>query len=143
MISKLRALKIARLVAGLCVSAGLIYFIYSKNSPPVVSGLIILAVVSFSILSRRSGVYGKNPYFRRLALVSSRKPLRDLGLAVLCFVLMMAIVIAMSIGVRVKVLPDNYVTGGFLIAVTVAGTIGILFFMSGVIGRLLYGPPPP
>jgi hypothetical protein len=143
MMSKPQALKIARTVVGLCVAAGLIYFLYSKKSPPATSWLIILAVVFFMTLSRRSGVYEKNPYFRRLAMVSSRKPLRDLSLAVVCFVVTMAVTIAISIAVRDKVLPDNYVTVGFLLVVIVGGTIGVLFFISGVIGRVLYGPPPP
>jgi ABC-type nitrate/sulfonate/bicarbonate transport system permease component len=49
----------------------------------------------------------------------------------------------MSIGVRNKVLPDNYVTAGFLLAVVIGGILGILFFISGVIVRILHGPPPP
>jgi hypothetical protein len=58
MTSKTQALKIVRTVVG--VGAGLIYFLYSKNSPPMVGWLITLAVVFFAILSRRSGVYAKN-----------------------------------------------------------------------------------
>jgi hypothetical protein len=143
MIMKTRALTIARTVVGVCVVAGLIYFLYGKNSPPAVGWLITLVVVVFVILSRRSGVYDKNPYFRRLAVGSSRKPLRDLGMAIICFVAMMAVTIAISIGVRDKVLPDNYVTVGFLLVVIVGGIIGVLFFISGVIVRVLHGPPPP
>ena len=139
----MQPLKIARTVVGVCVSAGLIYFLYSKKSPPIVGWLITLAVVFFGILSRRSGVYAKSPHFRRLALGSSRTPVRDFCIAFLCFVAMMAIVIALSIGVRNKVLPDNYVTAGFLLAVVIGGMIGILYFLSGVIVRILHGPPPP
>jgi hypothetical protein len=69
--------------------------------------------------------------------------LRDLSLAVVCFVATMAVTIAISIAVRDKILPDNYVTVGFLLVVIVGGIIGVLFFISGVIGRVLYGPPPP
>jgi hypothetical protein len=142
MASKNQASKIARTVVGVCVSAGLIYFLYSKNSPPFVGWLITLALVFFVTLSRRSGVYAKNPYFRRLAVGSSRTPVRDFCNALLCFVAMMAIVIAMSIGVRNQVLPDNYVTAGFLLAVVIGGILGILFFISGVVVRILHGPPP-
>ena len=143
MTSKMQPLKIARTAVGVCVSAGLIYFLYSKNSPPFVGWLITLAVVFFGILSRRSGVYAKNPHFRRLAVGSSRTPVRDFCMAVLCFAAMMAIVVALAIGVRNKVLPDNYVTAGILLAVVIAGMMGILYFMSGVIVRILHGPPPP
>jgi len=140
MVTKPQALKIARTVVGICVAAGLIYFLYSKKSPPAVSWLISLAVVFFV---RRAGVYEKNPYLRRLAMVSSRKPLRDFGLAVACFVATMVVTIGISIAVRDKVLPDNYVTAGLLIVAIVVGMLGILFFISGVIGRAFYGPPPP
>jgi hypothetical protein len=132
----------ARTAAGLCVGAGLIYFLYSKNSPPVVSALIVVAVMFFAILKRKSGVYAKNPYFQRLAMGSSRTPVRDFCIAVACFIAMLAIVIAMSIGVRNKVLPDNYVTVGFFIAVIIVGSIAMLFFLAGVISRVLHGPPP-
>jgi hypothetical protein len=143
MTSKAQALKIARTAVGICVAAGLIYFLYSKNSPPAVSGLITLAVVFFLILRSRSGAFDKNPYLRRLALGSSRKPFRDLGIATVCFTAMMAIVIAMSVGVRNKVLPDNYVTAGFLLAVVIGGMIPVLFLLAGVINRVLNGLPPP
>jgi hypothetical protein len=143
MIPKTQALKIARLLVALALSAGLLYFLYSKNSPRPVSWLITLAILFFMTLMRRSGVFDKSPGFRRLALASSRKPLRDFFMAVVCFAVTMVIVIAISIGVREKVLPDNYVTGGFLLVVIVGGLLGVLFFISGVIGRLMYGPPPP
>jgi hypothetical protein len=142
-IKRAQALKISRLVIGLCVGAALIYFLYSKSSPPGVSTLITLAAVLFFILRRRSGAFDKNPYFRRLALVSSRKPIRDFGMALICFVAMMAATIAIAVGVKHNVLPDNYVTAGIIIAVIVAGIVGILFFISGVIGRVFYGPPRP
>ena len=37
MIPRPQALKIARILAGVCVSGGLIYFLYSKKYPPIVS----------------------------------------------------------------------------------------------------------
>jgi hypothetical protein len=142
MISKPQTMKIARTVVGLCLAAGLIYFLYSKNSPRAVGWLITLAAMGFFILSRRSGVYDNSPYFRRLSLVSSRKPLRDLGMAIVCFVATMAVTIAISVAVRDQVLPDNYVTVGFLVLMIGAGVLGVLFFISRVIGRIFYGPPP-
>jgi hypothetical protein len=142
MMSNPHALKIGRAVVGICIAAGLIYCLYSKDSPRVVGWLVTVAAVLFFILSRRAGVYSDSPDFRRLSMGSSRKPLRDLGLGVVCFVVTMAIVVAISIGVRSKVLPDNYVTAGILLAVVICGLIAILFFLSGVISRILSGPPP-
>jgi FtsH-binding integral membrane protein len=139
---KPQAMKIARTIAGFCIAAGLIYFLYSDKSPPVVTWLIILAVVFFFALKRRSGVYDKSPYFRRLAMVSSRKPLRDLGLALACFLATLAVTLAIVAGVKNNVLPDNKVTAGFLVVLIFAGIAGVLLFMSGVIGRAIYGPPP-
>jgi len=143
MISKAQVWKIARTIAGLCVAAGLIYFLFSDKFPPVVSWLIILAVVFFIALKRRSGVYDKSPTFRRLAMVSSSRPLRDFALAVVCFVATLAVTLAIVAGVKNNVLPDNKVTGGILLVVIFAGIAGVMFFMSGVIGRAIYGPPPP
>lgn len=143
MISKLQAWKIARTVAGLCVAAGLIYFLYSDKSPPVVTWLIILAVVFFIALKRRSGVDDKNPYLRRLAMVSSRKPLRDFALAVACLVATLAVALGIVAGIDHNVLPDNKVTWGILIVAIFAGIAAVMFFMSGIIGRVIYGPPPP
>jgi hypothetical protein len=54
---------------------------------------------------------------------------------------MMAVTIAMAVAAKHNVLPDNYVTVGILIAVLVVGIVGMLFFMSRVIGRIFYGPP--
>jgi len=115
MISKPQALKIARVVAGLCVSAGLIYFVYSKNSPFVVTVVIGLAVVSFSIFSKRPATLLRNPYITAIASVGSRKPLRDLARAVVCFAAMMAFTIGMAIGVKHKVIPDNNLIAGNLV----------------------------
>jgi heme/copper-type cytochrome/quinol oxidase subunit 4 len=143
MISKARLLKIARTALGLAVAVELIYFLYSKNSPPGASAFITLAAVLLLILRRRSGAFDTDPYWRRLSMVSSRKPLRDLGMSIVCFVATMAVTIAIGIGVRNRALPDNYVTVGFLIVVIVAGILGMLFFLCGVIGRIVYGPPPP
>jgi hypothetical protein len=142
MISNPHILKIGRTVVGICIGAGLIYFLYSKNTPHAVGLLITIAAMVFAILSRRAGVYDNSPVFRRLAMVSSRKPYRDSGIAVLCFVATMAATIAVSIGIRDKVLPDNYVTVGFLAVVIIGGIGGMLYFVSGVIGRVFYGPPP-
>ena len=143
MTSKPQAWKIARTVAGLCVAAVLIYLLDSAKSPPIVGGLIVLAVVFFMTPNRSAGGYDKSPYFRRLAMASSRRPMRDLALAVGCFVAMMVVTIAIAVAVRKEVIPDNNVTVGFLIAVFIGGIIGILFFISGVISRVLNGPPPP
>jgi hypothetical protein len=99
MMSKAQAMKNARTIAGLCIAAGLIYFLYSDKSPPVVTWLIMVAVVFFIALKRRSGVYDKSPYFRRLAMASSRKPLRDFALAVACFVATLAVTLAIVTGV--------------------------------------------
>lgn len=143
MISKPQARKIVRGAVGLCLAAGLIYFLFDKNSPRIVGGLITLAGIFFFILSRRAGVYDSSPYFRRLAMVGSRKPFRDLAMAVACFAATMAFTIAIAIGVKSRILPDNYVTAGFLVIVLIVGILGVFFFISGVIGRVLYGPPPP
>ena len=142
MMSNPQGLKIGRAVVGIAIAAGLIYFLYSKDSPRVVGWLITVAAIIFFILSRRAGVYSDSPDFRRRAIGSSRKPLRDLGMAILCFVVTMAVTIAITIGVRNKVLPDNYVTVGFLAVVIFGGMGGVIYFISGVIGRVFYGPPP-
>lgn len=143
MITREQALKSVRLVLGLSLSAGLIYFLYSKNSPPVVGTLITLAAVLFFILRRRSGAFDGNPYFRRLALVSSRKPIRDFIMSLVCFAATLASTVGIAVAVKHHVLPDNYVTVGFLFAVIIAGIVGMLFFLSGVIGRIFYGPRVP
>lgn len=134
--------KIARTIAGLCIAAGLIYFLYSERSPPVVKGLIVLAVVFFVGVRRRTGVYDKNPAFRRLAMASSRTPLRDLSLAAACFVATIAVTLAIVAAVKNNVLPDNKVTVGILVVVIFAGVGGVAFFVGGVISRVLHGPPP-
>jgi hypothetical protein len=143
MITREQAIKLVRLVVGVSLSAGLIYFIYSKNSPPGVSILITLAAALFFILRRRSGAFDGNPYFRRLALVSSRNPIRDFIMSMVCFAATLASSVGIAIAVKQNVLPDNYVTVGVLVAVIIAGIVGMLFFMSGVIGRIFYGPPAP
>jgi hypothetical protein len=138
-----QALKSVRLVLGLSLSAALIYFLYSKDSPPIVGTLITLAAVLFFILRRRSGAFDGSPYFRRLALVSSRKPLRDFFMALACAAATLASTVGIAVGVKRHVLPDNYVTVGFLLVVIIVGIVGMLFFMSGVIGRIFYGPRAP
>jgi hypothetical protein len=143
MTSKPQVLKIARTIIGLCVAVGLIYFLYRKNLPRVVGWLITVAAMLFFILSRRSGVYDNSPYFRRLSLAGSRKPLRDLGMAIICFIATMVVAIAVTIAVRDKELPDNNVTVGFLAAAIFGGIAGFLYFIARVIGRVFYGPPRP
>jgi hypothetical protein len=143
MITRTQAFKITRLFLGLCVSAALIYFLYSKNSAPGVRTLIVVTVVLFLILRRRSGAFDKDPYFRRLALVGSRKPIRDIAMALFCVIAMLAVTVAMGTAIKHHVLPDNYVTAGVLIAVIISGVLGTMFFISGVIGRIFFGPPPP
>lgn len=135
--------KIARIVAGVAVAAGLIYFLFSEKSPPIVTGLILVAVWVFVRQQRKAGLYDQSPTLRRLALASSRKPLRDFGLAVACFLATMAVTLGIVAGVDHKVLPDNKVTYGVLIIAIFAGIAGALFFMSGVIARVIYGPRPP
>jgi hypothetical protein len=143
MTSKTQVLNVARLIVGLCIGAGLFYFLYSNKSPPVVGLLITAAVFFFVIISRRSGVYDNSPVFRKMALGSSEKPFRDFGLAVLAFVAMLAVTIAIAAGVKNKVFPDNWVSWGFLIAVIIVGMLAIIYFMFGVITRAFFGPPPP
>jgi hypothetical protein len=98
---------IVRVIAGLCVAAGLIYFLYSDKSPPIVSVLIVIAVVFFLRVKRKSGVFAQSPTFRRLAMVSSSKPLRDFGLAVACLVATLVVTLGIVAGVDHNVLPDN------------------------------------
>jgi len=76
-------------------------------------------------------------------MVSSRKPLRDFTLAVACFVATLAVTLGIVAGVDHNVLPDNKVTWGILIVAIFAGIAAVMFFMSGIIGRVIYGPPPP
>lgn len=109
---KPQAFKIAKVVAGFCIAAGLLYFLYSKKSPPIVSGLIIVAVVFFLRLKRKAGVFDQSPIFRRMAMGSSSRPLRDFGLALACFLATMAVTLGIVAGVDHNVLPDNKVTWG-------------------------------
>jgi hypothetical protein len=139
MISKAQALKIARTVAGFCVAAGLIYFLYNKNSPPAVSTLIILAVVFFFILRRRSGALDKNPYLPEIQRLGSRTPVRDLVKALICFVAMMVVTIGGAIGVKNKVIPDNYLTAGVVVVVIVGGGLAVGFFVLRALIRLMFG----
>jgi Na+/melibiose symporter-like transporter len=135
--------KIAQIAAGLAVAAGLIYFLFSRKSPPIVSWLIIVAVWVFVRQQRKAGLYDERPTFRRLAMASSNRPWRDFGLAVACFLATMAVTLGIVAGVDHEVLPDNKVTYGILILAIIAGIAGVLFFMSGMIARVIYGPPPP
>ena len=128
MMSKTKVLEIARLAAGLCVSAGLIYFIYSKNSPAAVVALIILTVFLFSVLSRGPSALYNNRYFAEIAKSGSRTPLRDLAKALVCFVALMAFTIGLAIGVKHKLIPDNYVIAGCWVAVVVVVGLAAVFF---------------
>jgi hypothetical protein len=128
MISKTKVLEIARLAAGLCVSAGLIYFIYSKNSPAAVVALIILTVFLFSVLSRRPPALYNNRYFAEIAKSESRTPLRDLAKALVCFVALMAFTIGLAIGAKHKLIPDNFVIAGCWVAVVVVVGLAAVFF---------------
>jgi hypothetical protein len=139
MISKAQVIKIARTVAGLCVAAGLIYFLYSKNSPPAVSTLIILAVVVFFVLRRRSGALDNNPYIPEIANLGSRTPLRELARALVSFVAMMAVTIGGAIGVKHKVIPDNYFTAGIIGVVIVGGALAVGFFLFRAFVPLMFG----
>jgi len=127
MISKTKVLEIARLVAGLCVSAGLIYFVYSKNSPAAVVALIILTVFLFSVLSRGSPALYNKRYFAEIAKLGSQTPLRDLAKALVCFVALMAFTIGLAIGVKHKLIPDNYVVAGCWVAVVVVAGLAVVF----------------
>jgi hypothetical protein len=140
MISKPQALKIARVVAGLCVSAGLIYFVYRKNSPFVVTVVIGLAVVSFSIFSKRPAALLKSPYITAIANVGSRKPLRDLARAVVCFAAMMAFTIGMAIGVKHKVIPDNNLIAGTWFVLMIGGAVAAVVFLFRALIPIMYGP---
>jgi hypothetical protein len=140
MISKPQALKIARVVAGLCVSAGLIYFVYSKNFPLVVTAVIGLTIVSFSIFSKRPPALLRNPYITAMANVGSRKPVRDVAMTLVCFGALMTVSIGMAIGVRHKVIPDNNLTSGIWIVLMIAGTVATVVFLFRALIWIKYGP---
>jgi hypothetical protein len=74
-------------------------------------------------------------------MVSSLRPLRDSVLAGICFAATLEATLGV-VGVKNNVLPDSKVTVGFLMVLIFAGVAGVIFFMSGVVGRVLYGPPP-
>lgn len=139
MITRAQASKLARTVAGLCVAAGLIYFLYSKNSPPAVSGLIMLAVVFFFIVRRRAGALDNNPYIPEIAKLGSRTPLRELARALVCFVAVMAVTIGGAIGVKHKVIPDNYFTAGIMVVMIVGGALAVGVFLFRAFIPLMFG----
>jgi hypothetical protein len=74
MITTERALKSARLALGLSLSAGLIFFLYSKSSPPIVGTLIMLAAVFFLFLDAEQARSTEVPIFGDLhcSVVGSR-----------------------------------------------------------------------
>lgn len=129
MIPKAQALKIARTVAGLCLTAALIYGLYSKNSPPVVGTLITVAAVFFFILLRRSGALDKNQNIQDIAKLGSRTPLRDLAKAFGCFVAMMALCIGTAIGIKHQVIPDNNIVATLLAVVILGGAAAVGFYL--------------
>jgi L-lactate permease len=143
MMSKQQVWKIVLPIAGLCVIAALMYFFYGKQSPPIISGLIVVAVLLFVRLLRKSQAYQDGPRVQRQAAASSRKPVRDFALACACFVATVVITLLFLTGIDHNVLPDNKVTVGILFVVIFAGIGGVMFFMSGIIGRVISGPPPP
>jgi signal transduction histidine kinase len=127
-ISKPKVLEITRLVAGLCVSAGLIYFVYSKNSPAAVVALIILTVFLFSVFSRGSPALYNNRYFAEIEKSGSQTPLRDLAKASVCFVALMAFTIGVAIADMHKLIPDNYVITGCWVGVVAVSGLAAVFF---------------
>ena len=44
---------------------------------------------------------------------------------------------------KLNLLQDNKVTEGMLWVVIIAGIAGVMWFMSGIVTRVVYGPPPP
>jgi hypothetical protein len=64
-------------------------------------------------------------------------------MAIICFIATMVVTIAITIAVRDKELPDNYVTVGFLAVAIFGGIAGFLYFIARVIDRVFYGPPRP
>jgi hypothetical protein len=138
MISKPQILNIARLLAGLCVSAGLIYFAYSKNYF-VITVLIGLAIMCFSIFSRRPAAVLGTPYIKALASVGGRKPLRDLAKAVVCFSATIAVTIGLAIGVKHNVIPDNNLVGAAWLVLMVGGVIAAVVFLFRALIPIMYG----
>jgi hypothetical protein len=143
LMSKQQFWKIVLPIAGLCIIAASMYFFYPKQSPPIISGLIVVAALLFVRLLRISQAYKNYPSVQRQAAVSSRKPLRDFGLAVACFVAMMAVILAILTGIDHNLLPDNKVTERILWVVIIAGIAGVMWFISGIVTRVVYGPSPP
>jgi hypothetical protein len=141
MMPKSRLFRVARIVAGYCVAGGLIYFLYSEKSPPALSWIIMLVIGFFVLLSRRSGVFDKNPYFPAMRKWGSRTPLRDLAKALSCFVAMMAITFAEAVAIKHGVIPDNYFTLAPIVVVIVVGGLAFLFFLTRASIALAFGPP--
>jgi hypothetical protein len=139
MMPKARVLLIARTIAGLCIAAGLIYGLYSKNSPPGVSALIVLAAVLFFVLRRRSGAFDKNPHIQEIAKLGSQAPLRDLAKSLGCFVAMMALVIGIALGVKHQVIPDNNLVATGMAVVILGGALAVGFFLFRALIPAMFG----
>ncbi|HEY6621267.1 MAG TPA: hypothetical protein VIY68_17100 [Steroidobacteraceae bacterium] len=133
--------KIARILAGVAITAGVIYFLHRVNSTTLRNGLILVVMLFFARFIRSLDT--KDLTGPSQAVASSNRPWRDFGLAVACFVATMAVTLGIAACVDHNVLPDNKVTEGILWAVIIAGIAGAMWFMSGIITRVVYGPPPP
>ena len=75
MMPKPQVWKIAQIVAGLAIAAGLIYFLRGLKSSPLVDGLVVLAMLFFARFVK-SRVYDKNPTAAGQVVPSDRKLLR-------------------------------------------------------------------
>lgn len=132
--------KIARIVAGGAIAAGMIYFLHRVKSPTLRDGLILVVMLFFMRFIRSLDANLAAP---SQAVASSNRPWRDFGLAVACFVATLAVTLGTAACVDHNVLPDNKMTEGILWVVIIAGIAGTMWFMSGIITRVVYGPPPP
>ena len=139
MISKRQALQIARLAAGLCVSAGLIYFIYRKDSPAIVTVLVMLTIFLFSVLNARSSRFANSPFLAAISQCGSRTPLRDLAKAAICLLTILAFSVGMAVGAKRGVIPDNNLVAGIWLVVCVVGTIATVIFLFRALILLVYG----
>lgn len=104
---KLQMVKIARIAVGVCIAAGLLYFLYANNVPPIIRTLIEIGAVVLVISMGKAGVFDKDPTFRQAAKFSGKSPIRDILWALACFVVAMVLAGAMGYGVRIRVIPDK------------------------------------